>query len=156
MTKPNDFREVYVAIQNIPYFCESLHDLAGGGVLTKGQLVWIQTMFDAEERPNSISAFVDDIGIISLDPRCLAVAKFTDSEVADNPGVAVLMDRVANLEKLICHLLRRNEELRMALRESSSDGSRQCYPPHGTTVTKGCQPPSRSDLAIMRSLIFPS
>jgi hypothetical protein len=128
MTRPNEFREVYVAIQNIPYLRESPQDLAGGGVLAKGQLVWIQTMFDAEERPNSISGFVDDIGIISLDPRCLADAKFTDSEEADNPGVTVLMDRVAGLEELVCYLLRRNEELRMALRESSSGGSRQCYP----------------------------
>jgi hypothetical protein len=77
-------------------------------------------MFDAEEWPNLISAFVDDIGIISLDPRWLAVAKFTDREVADNPGVTVLMDRVASLEELVCHLLCRNEELRMALRESSA------------------------------------
>jgi hypothetical protein len=127
MTKPDEFREAYVAIQNIPYLRESPQDLAGGGVLAKGQLVWIQTMFDAEERPISISAFVDDIGIISLDARWLAVAKFTNSEVADNPGVTVLIDRIASLEELVCHLLRRNEELRMALRESSSGGSRQCY-----------------------------
>ena len=78
MTKPDEFREAYVAIQNIPYLRESPQDLASGGVLAKGQLVWVQTMFDAEERPNSISAFVDDVGVISLDARWLAVAKFTD------------------------------------------------------------------------------
>jgi hypothetical protein len=128
MTKPNEFREVYIAIQNIPYLRESLQDFASGGVLAKGQLVWVQTIFDAEERPNSIYAFVDDIGIILLDHRWLAVAKFTDSEVGDNPGVTLLMDRVAGLEELVCHLLRRNEELRMASRESSEGGSRQCYP----------------------------
>ena len=118
MTKPNEFREVYLAIQNIPYLRESHQDLASGGVLARGQLVWVQTTNDAEERSNSISAFVDDIGIISLDPRWLAVAKFTDGEVTDNPGVTVLMDRVASLEELVCHLLRRNEELRMALHDS--------------------------------------
>ena len=123
MTKPNEFREVYLAIQNIPYLRESPQDLASGGVLAKGQLVWVQTTDDAEERPNSISAFVDDIGIISLDPRWLAVAKFTEGEVADNPGVTVLTDRLASLEELVCHLLRRNEELRMALHESSARGS---------------------------------
>ena len=127
MTKPHEFREVYIAIQNIPYYRES-QDLASGGVLAKGQLVWVQTMFDAEERPISISAFVDDIGIISLDPRWLAVAKCTDGEIADNPVVTVLMDRVASLEELICHLLRRNEELRMALRESSGADSARCQP----------------------------
>lgn len=46
-------------------------------------------------------------------------AKCTDGEIADNPGVTVLMDRVASLEELICDLLRQNEELRMALRESA-------------------------------------
>ena len=119
MTRPNEFREVYIAIQNIPYLREYPQDFASGGVLAKGQLVWVQTMFDAEERQNSISAFVDDIGIISLDTRWLAVA---------NPDVSGLMDRVASLEELVCHLLRRNEELRMALREPSARGSRQCYP----------------------------
>jgi hypothetical protein len=78
MVKPDEFREAYVAMQNIPYLRESPQDLAGGGVLAKGQLVWIQTMFHAEERPTSIFAFVDDIGIISLDARWLAVAKFAD------------------------------------------------------------------------------
>ena len=105
MTRPNEFREVYIAIQNIPYLREYPQDFASGGVLAKGQLVWVQTMFDAEERQNSISAFVDDIGIISLDTRWLAVA---------NPDVSGLMDRVASLEELVCHLLRRNEELRMS------------------------------------------
>jgi hypothetical protein len=120
MAKPNEFRKAYIAIQNIPYLRESPQGLASGGVLAKGQLVWVQTMFDAEERLNSISAFVDDIGIISLDPRLLAVAKLMDSEVADQPSVTVLMDRVARLDELVCHLLRRNEELRMTLRESSA------------------------------------
>jgi hypothetical protein len=120
MAKPNEFRKAYIAIQNIPYLRESPQGLASGGVLAKGQLVWVQTMFDAEERLNSISAFVDDIGIISLDPRLPAVAKLMDSEVADQPSVTVLMDRVARLDELVCHLLRRNEELRMTLRESSA------------------------------------
>jgi hypothetical protein len=65
MTKPHEFREVYIAIQNIPYHCESPQDLASDGVLAKGQLVWVQKMFDAEERSISISAFVDDVGILS-------------------------------------------------------------------------------------------
>ena len=127
MTKPSEFREVYIAIQNIPYLRESPQELVSGGVLAKGQLVWVQTMFNAEERP-TISAFVDDVGVISLDARWLAVAKFTDYAQADNPSVAVLMDREARLEELVCHLLRRNEELRMALLESSAGGSRQCHP----------------------------
>jgi len=84
-----------------------------------------------EERPNSISAFVDDIGIILLDPRLLAIAKSIDSKVADDLGVTDLMDRVTSLEELVCYLLRRNEELRMALRESSAARSRRRYPLRG-------------------------
>jgi hypothetical protein len=51
-------------------------DFGTGGVLAKGELVWVRTLFDAEKRPISISAFVDDIGIISLDPRWLVAARF--------------------------------------------------------------------------------
>ena len=131
MTKPDKFREGYIAIQNIPYLRKSPQNLVSGGVLCKGQLVWVQTMFEMEERPNSISAFVDDIGIILLDPRWLAIAKSIDSKVADDLGVTDLMDRVTSLEELVCYLLRRNEELRMALRESSAARSRRRYPLRG-------------------------
>lgn len=47
MTKPHEFREAYMAIQNIPYHRECAQDLSSDGVLAKGQLVWVQTMFDA-------------------------------------------------------------------------------------------------------------
>jgi hypothetical protein len=114
MARPHEFREACIAIRNIPYLRVSPPHFASEGVLAKGTLVWVQTMIGAEERPTSISAFVDDFGIISLDPRWLAFA---------NPDVSVLMDQIASLEKLVCHLLRRNEELRMALHESAPSGA---------------------------------
>ena len=75
MTRPHEFREVYIATRNLPYLRISPPDCASGGVLAKGQLVWVQTGFDAEDRPVSIPAFVDHIGIISLDPQWLVAAK---------------------------------------------------------------------------------
>ena len=75
MARPHEFREVYIATRNLPYLRIYPPDCASGGVLAKGQLVWVQTGFDAEDRPVSISAFVDDIGIVSLDPQLLAATK---------------------------------------------------------------------------------
>ena len=86
MARPHEFREAAIAIRNIPYIRVSPQDFASEGVLAKGKLVWVQTMIGAKERPISISAFVDDIGIILLDPRWLAIA---------NSDVSVLMDRVS-------------------------------------------------------------
>ena len=75
MTRPHEFQEGYIAIQSIPYIRVSPRDLGRSGVLAKGQFVWVRTRFDAE-RPISISAFVDHIGVVSLDPEWLVAAKF--------------------------------------------------------------------------------
>jgi hypothetical protein len=42
-----------------------------GGVLGKGQLIWTCIDDGAKERPHSVTAFVDDLGLIWLDPRSL-------------------------------------------------------------------------------------
>jgi len=72
VTRPAEFQEAYIATQNIPYLRASPHYLArSGGVLAKGQLIWVHTMSDIRQRPHSIFAFVDDIGLVSLDPGWL-------------------------------------------------------------------------------------
>jgi hypothetical protein len=69
--KPEEFQEAYVAIRHLPYLRESSHNIAGGGVLAQGQQVWIRSMDESEPEQNSIYAFVEDIGIVALDPRWL-------------------------------------------------------------------------------------
>jgi hypothetical protein len=80
MTRPQEFQKAYRATRNTPYLRGSPLALASGGVLAQGKLVWLQSTFSAETRPISISAFVDDIGIITLDPRWLAIANLTNGE----------------------------------------------------------------------------
>jgi hypothetical protein len=52
--RPKEFQNAYVAIQNIPYLRDSPEEGSGGGVLAKGELVWLPTLFDKEERPPPI------------------------------------------------------------------------------------------------------
>ena len=74
MIKPQAFQVRYITLQNLPYtFGEPQRaNTAVGGVLSKGRLVWAQRPYDLGEHGGSAAAFVDDIGIISLDPRWLS------------------------------------------------------------------------------------
>jgi len=40
----------------------------------RGQMVWTTQSYPSTERPLSVTAFVDDIGIVSLDPHWLVRA----------------------------------------------------------------------------------
>lgn len=77
MNKPQQFQTACLAIRNTPYVfaVESFEATAhSGGVLGQGQLVWTARVYDSTEDLLSIAAFVDDIGVISLDPRSLMKA----------------------------------------------------------------------------------
>lgn len=82
MTKPENFGQTRVLKQNMPYQCQSQHTAGmplSGGVLGKGQVVWVEPPPDGTRLPSrrgsrSISGYVEDIGVISLDPRFLAHA----------------------------------------------------------------------------------
>ncbi len=77
MLKPETFQQPYVACRHLPYQCgEAANDLSpsSGGVLCKGQMVWTTQSYPSTERPLSVTAFVDDIGIVSLDPHWLVRA----------------------------------------------------------------------------------
>ena len=77
MTKPKDYEETCMIVRNIPYQCED-HRYKGrsmtGGVLGKGRIVWVQSLLETKERPISITAYVEDIGIVSIDPHYLVRA----------------------------------------------------------------------------------
>jgi hypothetical protein len=77
MTKPPDYEQTCMIVRNIPYQCEDSRYKGRwmtGGVLGKGRIVWVKNFIETEERPISISAYVEDIGIVSIDPHYLVRA----------------------------------------------------------------------------------
>ena len=77
MFKPEAFQQPYVALRNIPYQCgdpSAKGATPSGGVLGRGQTVWTKENYELKTYPRTTTAFVDDIGIISLDPRWLVRA----------------------------------------------------------------------------------
>jgi hypothetical protein len=76
MNKPHQFQSPCLATQNIPYMfaAEPAPATRDGGVLGKGCLVWTCEVYETQGRPPSVTAFVDDLGLISLDPRSLMKA----------------------------------------------------------------------------------
>jgi hypothetical protein len=72
MFRPDVFKQPYVAIRHIPYLCRDASGQdAPGGVLSKGQMVWTQESYESKGYPPSAIAFVDGVGIVSLDTRWL-------------------------------------------------------------------------------------
>lgn len=74
MNKPHAFQQPYVAAQNIPYLCAASFSQASscsGGVLSRGQVVWLSNSNNLSVRSHDAPAFVDGIGLVSLDPRWL-------------------------------------------------------------------------------------
>ena len=70
MNRPQEFQAACRAAQNMPYrFASGSSDDAAdsGGVLGKGQLVWTCRKDNTTGRAVPITAFVDDLGMISLD-----------------------------------------------------------------------------------------
>jgi hypothetical protein len=82
MNRPPQFQSPRLAIQDTPYMLAAV--TYDGGVLEKGQLVWTCEAYGAKERPHSVIAFVDDLGLIWLDPHSL-----TRGEPEGNFGIGV-------------------------------------------------------------------
>lgn len=95
MTKPRDYDEARVTVQNITYqFEEEMSDgpSMAGGVLGKGQVVWIKK---CRAFASSISAYVRGVGLITVDSRFLI--RTSDSsfmvetnETTDHPSVKLV------------------------------------------------------------------
>ena len=66
MLKPESFTQPYVAIRNIPYVCGDTRSEEVGGVLSRGQLVWTEAAYEPKGYHSSTTAFVEEIGLISL------------------------------------------------------------------------------------------
>jgi hypothetical protein len=81
MLRPKMFTKPYVAFRHIPYICgpDVLSQApASGGVLAKGQTVWTKEVFVPKQCPQMATAFVEDIGIVSLNPSWLVSASILD------------------------------------------------------------------------------
>jgi hypothetical protein len=75
MDRPLIYRDTYVVNQNFPYeIVERLPagEHLGGGVLGKGQRVWMQHEPQVTAYRRAVSVYAENIGIISLNPRCLS------------------------------------------------------------------------------------
>ena len=74
MDRPLVYQDSYVVTRNFPYEVIELlpsGEYLGGGVLGKGQRVWIQHEPQATTYRRAVSVHAEDIGIISLNPCCL-------------------------------------------------------------------------------------
>ena len=72
MVKPETFQKPCVALRHVPYLFEE--NSPTGGVLGRGQTVWVQNDCDPQKAPHAARAFVENVGVVSLDPRWLVSA----------------------------------------------------------------------------------
>ncbi len=75
VSRPAEYEQACVAKRNVPYQ-RSVVNFQGQpmteGVLVKGRVVWVQKAKPAKGRP--VPAYVEGLGIVSVDPRYLAQA----------------------------------------------------------------------------------
>jgi hypothetical protein len=74
MLRPEYFSIEYEASRNMPYGIEEQahpNMLTGGGVLKKGELVWLKEAPTGGSTAGVIPAFVEHLGVILLEARFL-------------------------------------------------------------------------------------
>ena len=74
--RPELFEQPFVAIRNLPYLCEDSNGAghSSGGVLGVGQTVWGENQARHKSKLHPARAYVEGVGIVSLDPRWLVRA----------------------------------------------------------------------------------
>ncbi len=86
MLRPDAFKQPYVAIRHIPYLsCDSSQD-SSGGVLSRGQTVWTNEAYESKRYSATATAFVDEIGFVSLDSGWLVRADVLTPSAEANDG----------------------------------------------------------------------
>jgi hypothetical protein len=74
MFTPESFIIRYVTSRNMPYGVEETSTpnmLSGGGVLKKGQAVWLKEALNEKSREAAVPAYVEELGVVLLDARFL-------------------------------------------------------------------------------------
>ena len=82
MDRPVTYRDSYVVNRNLPYEIVELlpaGEYLGGGVLRKGQRVWMRYEPQATTCHRAVSVYAEDIGVISLNPHCLSRVDWQES-----------------------------------------------------------------------------
>lgn len=72
MARPQVFKNSYVALHSIPYTEVDAGEPStrvGNGVVGAGQVVWADHLH--QRQPARVTAFVESVGVVSLDPRWL-------------------------------------------------------------------------------------
>lgn len=69
MPRPQSFKYSYIALRSIPYTEGDGTYGACGGVLSQGEIVWIDHLH--QRQPAQVTAFHEPVGVVSLDPRWL-------------------------------------------------------------------------------------
>lgn len=75
MDRPLVFGDSYIVNRNMPYEMIELSPFGSylsGGVLGKGKKVWMQHESQEATYCHAVSVYVEDIGIIRVDPHCLS------------------------------------------------------------------------------------
>ncbi len=75
MDRPLVYQDRYVVNRNLPYeMVERMPsgDYLGGGVLGKGQRVWMRHETHPDVRGHAVSVYAEDIGLINLNRHCLS------------------------------------------------------------------------------------
>ncbi|MBE7157991.1 MAG: hypothetical protein INR62_06085 [Rhodospirillales bacterium] len=82
MLKPDAFQKPFVALRNIPYLYgePASRDHLQGGVLRQGQTVWTKSTAVPSREVRSEAAFVEGVGVVSLDPHWLIPAEIVKRE----------------------------------------------------------------------------
>jgi hypothetical protein len=74
MVRPECFKAPYVTSRNVPYSPAGTwpaEKFLGGGVLAKGQTVWLECTREKESAETFVPAFVEHLGSIVVDARFL-------------------------------------------------------------------------------------
>lgn len=71
MARPPSFKYSYIALHSIPYVEKNGDSSCGGcgGVISEGEVVWTNHLHQRE--PAQVTAFLDPVGVVCLDPRWL-------------------------------------------------------------------------------------
>ena len=75
LRKPDDFRRIYRVANDVTYRLSdqlTTEKQAGIGWLSAGSLVWLTDTLDDNPKQTTVEAYASSIGVISIDPRCLA------------------------------------------------------------------------------------
>jgi hypothetical protein len=77
MLKPETFQHEYIALNNLPYSCGESRLATtsfSGGVLRRGETVWVEHEFGFRRPSKDATAYVDGLGVITVNPERLVRA----------------------------------------------------------------------------------